>query len=470
MDVMRKTIIFCLAFCGLGFVGISANPSSITITQPGLSEGYVAPANKEGIAGPPYGGLTGDVWNKRYRKLKDLEIGLRHYNIQWAGLESSGLPSSSTPLVCPAGYFLVPGSPEEKAAHHYKRYRCLNVRTVNLFDNMLARDAGVGIQSMAILWNTPPIYQDSACHGMTWKGAIEKGGCVPRDDAMDDYEDYVRFLGTRYNGGAHGKIYHFIVWNENASGGWFDYSPRVNTLFHPLNPAEIKIWIDKYAEMMIRTRDALIGNTSGVLVYASIDPLWEPPAHRTEAHIGSRVLLEGLWERLGARYTWSVAVHPYGNPAVPPRPGFYSFYNLEMVARFQEEHLARLGVARSDALHHPQAILLASEQGWPQSIGIDNQAKAVCEAYDKALQLPNLIGLTHNLFQSFEASETDPKAMGEGAVGVHFGLLPYRSQRDLSDMDSYPTGRAFESTRPSVWGRSNDHYCCQEWQLGCIPR
>lgn len=33
-------------------------------------------------------------------------------------------------------------------------------------------------------------------------------------------------------------------------------------------------------------------------------------------HIGSKAVVEGMWQRLGTSMDWSLAIHPYGNPSM----------------------------------------------------------------------------------------------------------------------------------------------------------
>ena len=33
-------------------------------------------------------------------------------------------------------------------------------------------------------------------------------------------------------------------------------------------------------------------------------------------HIGSKTVVEGMWQRLGTSMDWSLAIHPYGNPSM----------------------------------------------------------------------------------------------------------------------------------------------------------
>lgn len=33
-------------------------------------------------------------------------------------------------------------------------------------------------------------------------------------------------------------------------------------------------------------------------------------------HIGSKTVVEGMWQRLGTSMDWSLAIHPYGSPTM----------------------------------------------------------------------------------------------------------------------------------------------------------
>ena len=41
-------------------------------------------------------------------------------------------------------------------------------------------------------------------------------------------QDYNTLLAQRWQGGAAGRITHWIVWNEADNSQWFDMSPEVN--------------------------------------------------------------------------------------------------------------------------------------------------------------------------------------------------------------------------------------------------
>ena len=41
-------------------------------------------------------------------------------------------------------------------------------------------------------------------------------------------QDYMTLLAQRWQGGAAGRIVHWIVWNEADNSQWFDMSPEVN--------------------------------------------------------------------------------------------------------------------------------------------------------------------------------------------------------------------------------------------------
>src|SRR5262249_28107427 len=146
------------------------------------------------------------------------------------------------------------------------------------------RDQMAGMQSGVVLWSSPPVDRYAGCVGMRSGREVVKDGCVPRDDAMDDFEDYVNLLASRYDGKSLGKISHFIVWNENASPDWFDYSPVTSKT--DISSSSVEKRIDKYADMLKRTHSALLRHQKGALMYASTDQLWEPG--KLPGHFGTR--------------------------------------------------------------------------------------------------------------------------------------------------------------------------------------
>lgn len=150
-------------------------------------------------------------------------------------------------------------------------------------------------------------------------------------------------------------------------------------------------------------------------------------------HIGSRTVVEGMWQRLGTSMDWSLAIHPYGNPSMvhpclllplntvpstqsPPAwhkdrihgdavgpafshvgflsvnsvenyvmqiawPATYHFADVERIGAFQMAHLRALGV--KDAQNWPQAKIAATEQGWNVRTWLSNlnflQASIICQ-------------------------------------------------------------------------------------------
>ena len=412
--------------------------------------------------------MSSDSLDRRYAKLKSMGAAYRQYNLWWSALEDSGLAGSSSPLSCPSGYQLIPSSESERAGSGFHHYHCINQGTLTIFDNLFSRDQAAGMQSGVVLWSTPAAYRYAQCVGFTSGDKSVKDGCVPRDDAMDDFEDYVSLLASRYNGKSLGKISHFIVWNENASPDWFDYSPITSKA--DMSAASVERRIDKYANMLKRAHAALLRHQKGTLMYASTDQLWNPG--KLPGHFGTRLLLDGLWARLGVAYSWSVAVHPYGNVDETPSTGMYTFSNLEMVVDYQAQKLQALGIA--DPSSYPQTLLIASEQGWPLTTaagtagayGRENQARQMCLAHDKVMSINQVVAVAHNYFHSSEPAEND--ANGQSDQGGFYGLIPYAVPDDLRGMESTPTGKAFVSTMdPSNWKKRDDHYCCQIYGVGC---
>ncbi|GJD57413.1 hypothetical protein MTDSW087_02324 [Methylobacterium dankookense] len=432
-----------------------------------ISATYVPPSSKQGVHDFRLDDPA-EIQDARYAAFRRMGLGYKEYNLFWRGLETEAVPSSADPVACPAGSFMVPASEAERAAWGFHRFRCFSEAQVALFDRQIARDAASGMQSGAVLWAAPERYRDPACLGSPFGGVTLKDGCVPRDDAMDDFEDYVAFVANRYSGrGGHGKISHLIVWNEAASAVFFDYSPVVATRGRP-GPEDEARWLAKYADLVARAHDAVQRNSAGIMLYASTDLHWSPPriGPADPAHIGSRTLVDGLWRHLGTRVSWSVAVHPYGNLDRAPAPGTYSFLNLDLVVEHQKAKLQALGLPTT-SLEHPQAYLIASEQGWPQSIGIERQARFLCQAHALALQAPTLLAQAHNYFQSVEAQEG---VGGRSNQGAFYGLIPYAAPIDLSTVDRYPTGAAYLATAPAEWGRSGANACCRQAGVGCrIP-
>jgi len=428
-----------------------------------LSADFVRPGSKQG-AGEARMRMPDPVHDARYARLRDMGIGYRQYNAYWESFESAGIPSSDQPLTCPAGHEQVPRDEAERRALGFHRYRCINSATLAQFDALLARDQRFGMQSGMVLYSAPELYRYRDCEGFTFGGNALRIGCVPRDDVEADYEDFVNLLASRYRGGPRGKLTHVIVWNENASADWFDYTPVVGK--HDLSVPAVAARLDKLTRLLQRTHAALQRHLRGAIMYVSTDPLWDAGIH--EGHMGTRTLLESVWARVGLALPWAVAVHPYGDPTRRPSQG-YTFANLDLVIDYQRDQLRRRGVSALD--DYPQSYLIASEQGWPYEVdnparGRDWQARQVCLAHRQAVESPYVLAVAHNYFHSVEPADEDPA--GQSGQGAFFGLIPYSVGDDLAGVDATATGRAFIATAPRLWSRTGQHDCCARAGVGCF--
>jgi len=207
---------------------------------------------------------------------------------------------------------------------------------------------------------------------------------------------------------------------------------------------------------------ALLRHQKKSLMYVSTDQLWTPG--QAPGHMGTRVLLDGIWTRLGTDYSWSVAVHPYGNVADAPPGNIYTFGNLQMVYEYQKAKLAEKGV--SDPMAYPQAYQAATEQGWAVEANgnRDNQAKNICLAHDKVTRMPFMVATSHNYFHSNEAAETGGGASNQGAF---YGLIPFAVPDSLEGAEATPTGAAYFATGPAQWRKDANNFCCKTHQVGC---
>lgn len=425
-----------------------------------FSDGYKAPSGKQGV-GDAHISLPEAEYRARIARLAQLGVRYKQYNYFWEGIERAGIPSSPSPVACPSGTFLVPSGEAERTALGYHRYRCLDRAAVDRFDMMLRLDQEHGIQSGVVMWAAPAQYIHPGCEGDPRFGKL---GCVPRDDAMDDFEDYANVLASRYDGGAFGKISHFIVWNESASTVWFDYSPLAGKSGWTAEEAELRL--DKHAGMMKAVHAALQRHQRQALMYASTDLLWDTPDQKkVPGHLGSRRLLDGVWARLGTAYSWSVAVHPYGRVDRVPRPGIYSFANLELVSGYQRAKLRESGQL-GDAGDAPQMRMIASEQGWDLAgHGRAGQARQICLAHARAMATPELVAVAHNYFQSVEPQE---ETGGESNQGAFYGLLPSGLPSDLAGLEQTQTGAAYIATfDPGFGSGTGADYCCTALGVSC---
>jgi hypothetical protein len=419
---------------------------------------YHFPRAKQGLC-DSFNDLDAATFAARYRVFAQLQSGLKIYNVFWSDFESSGIPSSIVPYAsCPTNYIQVPSSQEELVLAGYHRFRCVNNATTICFDNLFQRDQAAGIQSMGVIWSSPSIYRNPGCHGFHNGPIIDTRGCVPRNESLDDFEDYINFLAIRYNGtNGYGHLQNFIIWNEVASGGWYDMSPLIETAHPVTDPNQIHLWISYYTKMLCRSRKALDRHNPDALIYVSLDRLfrYNQSDWNATANIGAKTVLDGLWSELGLSVNWSVAIHPYREPDRFIDADTLNFFNLFTLSNYQAQKLISRGVQNYEAQSH--YWMAATEQGWPLSSTVtkERQAQIICSVHNIVMGMQNMIGTTHVRFQ--QRPSDDPE-----------GLVPYAAGLDLANASLYHTFQAFISTSPSYWKVRNDHYCCQTWQMGCV--
>eukprot|EP01043_Picozoa_sp_COSAG02_P005127 COSAG02_NODE_137_length_34526_cov_94.448079_20_plen_358_part_00 len=281
---------------------------------------------------------------ERYKVLGAMQPGIRRYNMFWSTFED--VKSSTTPMQCPAGTELHPPSASDRAGFH--RFHCYRSAQLKQFDLIFQMDEAIGAQGGGIFYSAPSWAIDPNCTGFVFGKDVIKGGCAPRDDAMDDFEDFIYMVAQRYSP----HLKHYIVWNEVASAGWMDCSPNTPNRAgpngeSPLTDAQFDFWVEKYATLVRRTATAVKRSRSaGHMIWTSNDRLWERPKQRDgePLHTGVRPFLDRLWPKLGVKdFNWSLAVHPYdpGNPmddsefAPDHHPQAYTFATLGHV-RCQE--------------------------------------------------------------------------------------------------------------------------------------
>ncbi len=253
----------------------------------------------------------------------ELGVGVHRYNAFWNSFESSGVPSSDTPLDCQPGYYQVPADASflVRNGGKYAKFRCVSAGQEALFQQLLQQDRAHGWESAAIIWcapvyarepsclgqpetsaqSAPAIYSaaygnfssiqtslqtrtesvtpvlvlppvvDNSSSGAAAESAFDSSGCscVPADAYMDDYQDFITYLGDAVNS-ADGRFSHYIVWNECANSFWFDVSPRVDVTKVASSEDQVT-WVKIYADLIRRTVAAA---QQPALVYASTDRWW----------------------------------------------------------------------------------------------------------------------------------------------------------------------------------------------------
>jgi len=114
-------------------------------------------------------------------------VGVHRYNAFWNSFESSGVPSSDTPLDCQPGYYQVPADESflVRNGGKYAKFRCVSAGQEALFQQLLQQpffvrlrfsiddglsgnskeDRAHGWESAAIVWCAPVYARDPSCLG-----------------------------------------------------------------------------------------------------------------------------------------------------------------------------------------------------------------------------------------------------------------------------------------------------------------
>eukprot|EP00049_Salpingoeca_infusionum_P015717 m.307957 g.307957 ORF g.307957 m.307957 type:complete len:485 (+) comp15938_c0_seq6:1680-3134(+) len=419
----------------------------------------------------------------RYKQIAVMKPGIRRYNMFWNGLEPQ--PSTSAPTSCPTGLTLVPVNETDRALRGFRRYHCYNIKDAcSGWDEMLARDFQIGAHHAGIFWASPAWARNANCTGFPWGKQMNQFGCIPRLDAMDDFHDYFNFVAERYSGNssayvkpsAPGPLSHFVVWNEVVSAGWMDMSPLIpnritldnTTGDEQLTAAQFENMTSTYALMLSLANEAVTRHNPSALVWFSSDHYWLSP-HQNKGdvlHVSLLKFLDQVWQKIGTRFDWGLVVHPYdaGDPNQNLwNQGIYTFDTLQNVVDYQIQKLNQSGLSpmNSTGSWRPQTLVYPSEQGWstaqvPQQ---SHRARNICRAQRLSEQVPNVFAVTHNLFQQM------PDSGGQG--GAFYGLISPNISATLADGANDSCFNAYLATSPDFWNKRNDHYCCQQWQLGC---
>ena len=235
----------------------------------------------------------------------------------------------------------------------------------------------------------------------------------------------------------------------------------------------------KYAELLKKTITAINELDMGCmdrqdecknLVYVSLTGDWYSRnigIHKTKKgniHISWRNmnLLDHLWRELGLVYGWAITVHPYGD-VYSKRHNALTFSTLKDLSAYQKAQIDSRKTKGRSWLSYPQSRLFASEQNAGHKVKADDwktKAKFICESYDVAMRMPELIAVTHNHFQDNIHSKNKKP--------TKYTMLPPSVKKDLSDAHKYETYQAYLSTTPNIWGKTDKHFCCKQHTLGCL--
>jgi len=433
-------------------------------------------SNKQGIADRNNNILL----ESRYKVFEDkLAIGIQKYNYYWKNCENTIASSSQPNLQCPQGSLLFPKSKKEKELLKIHNYHCYSNKFIKQWTKRFQQNQKHHIQLAVVLWTSPKFYRDKGCEGFYFP--LQKrhlmDGCYPTAEHYNDYEDWIRFTAFTF-----GKyIDHYIVWNEVDSTNWADSSTSKYPKKVMLKDKEfhMKRSFDIYKALLTRTitsvqdLDNVCSNGSECqnLIYISLNRDWYGhkilvrQSKEGDIHILWRNmnLLDYLWKTVGLQYDWSIAIHPYGD-VYNQYPNILTFSTLKDLSSYQKIHInLNKKEANKAWLDYAQSKLFASEQNAGDKLKADDwkrKAKFICQAYDIGLKMPELIAMTHNHFQD--------NIQAKNKVPTKYTMLPASVKANLSDADRYETFQAYESTNPLVWGKTDTHFCCQSYKLGCL--
>lgn len=444
---------------------------SLFEASPGISKGYKRPFGKQG-AGHYRDTGSLESLNKRNRVITGMGIKFRQLNLFWNPLESSNsgeaYPASSANanLKCPADARRVPFNLAEKNSRKYNKFRCFNKAEILRLDRVIKSATNNGMQVGAVLWNAPALYRHPNCKPEPFAGRTLGEGCAPRQDAEEDWQDFVNFVSRRYSGDqGKGRLQHYVVWNENAANLWFNLTPEIDAP----GADKLAIRVKRYANLMRRAHTAIGRWQRSAMLYASIDHVWSQSAAKkvSGGHVGTKSFMDGLWSELKLSIDWSVAAHLYGPTSGPVPEGIFSFANVDVITNYQKAKLASFG--KTDHMAHPQAFIIANEQGVPLTAaevgtpqGIARKTKFICEAHLASIANPQLIFQAHNYFQS-----NGEEASGTSGQGAFYGLIPHSVGSELQRWNNSVEAKAFLATDPRYFGRYDNHVCCTKHKLGC---
>jgi hypothetical protein len=471
-------------------------PSGITTSN--VSNGYPLPRAKQGVQDlETY--IPGDpVSERRFQAFDAIGIGLSRQDYWWPGLEQ---PGSKSPRVitsravfptgpgphCPSGYILYPTSEAERVTLGFKRFHCYNSGTIAAMDTRMTKEFASGIQSAATLLGTPLMHEHPNC---------TIGFCVPYDaTGLDDWEDYINFIASRYNGlTGHGKMHHYIIWNEVDEAIFFSMegmtNPYTAALINqnapgPISALDKQYWTEYVGTMMKRAHAAIKRHTSGVMLYVCLTGLWEQQyRYGGKIQIANRDIVDRLWIDLGVSYDWSIALHPYLDPDNDNMAIHVNFAEIQsIVVAYQQTKLNAL-VPGANPVSYPQTRVLASEQGWPKTditdhtgvtvllpgVGVEGQAANICKAHQHVMASPYIIGSIHNNFQENDIPGVEhANNIALVPVGAGKALDGLRNINGVFSEDSLASSplRAYYATGPARFNQSDAHFCCVNYNKGC---